>query len=320
MANSVQPAAKNTSKNYKPNPYSTAIVNENNIRNSLALKQSVFFNTADKADGKVHVQLPRYVSAATNKVIPAKDGVYIAQAFKNMGITTGRVITSKGAAALGTTINPNSPHVEVKGVRKLTESGIAKKGADEERLQKLIEQEKDEKVLAGLKHQLETTVKERTTGYEDIITTYYPANKVEDTRKLANAFINRSTGNFNQKNLNNYMNENLKENQFAKGPAIDGDKAKDWKEHVKNCLTGREVVLSKEKAKELSSSMLNDLQNNYEQNNYFAFQKTVKEKSEELHKEAVASKERAQEIDMTPDKIQENQNQSPDIDDGIEVF
>lgn len=313
--------ANSTQSSYKKNPSGVAIVNENNIRNSLTLKKSVFFNTVNKEDGKVHVQIPRYISAATNKQIPFKDSVYIAQSFKNQGILSGRVITEKGAKALGTEIKANAPHVEVKGNRQLTESGIEKKAAEEDKLLKKIEIETDEEKKENLKKELETTVKERTTGWEDFVTTYYPAYEVKDIKKLANVFMIKNTGYYNQQKFDAFAKENLKENQYRKGPAIDGDTAKNWKEHVKNCLSGREVILSKEKAQEFSSSMLNDLQNAHDNKEFFVFQNVVNQASKELYQEAAAEKERAlsQSIEQnTPDK--ENSIEKEEQSNDIEVF
>lgn len=321
MANSTQSSYK------KLNGKAIAKINEDNICNSIANQQSVFFNKTGK-DGKVHIQIPRYINAATNKQIYPSQAVYIAQQFKNNRkyvVKTSRIITEAGAKALGTSIKTNSPHVEVSYSKKLEVDDIKKREADEENLNKKIAATNDPKEKKELSDKLDYVVDELTSGYSNIPITYYPAYQVQDQRKLANAFLIKNTGFFNQKNFDEFKKENLKENQYRKGPAIDGDSAKDWKEHVKNCLTGREVILSKEKAAELSSSMLNDLSNAHanaaNKKEYYLFQDTLKKASYELNQEAAAEKERAvsQSIEQnTPDK--ENSIEKEEQSNDIEVF
>lgn len=276
MAQSAQTSNKST---YTPNPQNAAYKNDTMMLNELKEKNSIFFARAEK-DGNVHIIVPRYTDAASNKTISMAQGVYIAQSFKTQGVKTHRAITYNGAKSLGTTIRTGEPHVEITSSIKLDDKD---KALIAEQNEKLIAENKPKN-----KSKIEANKQALETGYKNVAYMYYPAWAVENTKALKNAFKIPNTAYINEKAFEAFKKELKAEKEGKKPdlPKIDGNNAKDWKEHVKNCMTGNEVVLSKEKASELATAMINDLENAREAGNPFLFQQTAKEANFENLKEA----------------------------------
>lgn len=282
--------------NRKLNPYSTQIKNEEMILNGIHSRSSIFFNQANE-DGKVHVQIPRYIDAASNKTISMQNGVYIAQAFKNLGIETTRIITEKGAEKLGTSIKRegNVPHVDIKGSIKLSEKDKSALTLYNENLSKSRTEENKNVV----DYKIAENHKAIDSGYKQIAFSYYPAYAVNDVNKLKDVFRQKNTPYYNRTALEKFENSNeLKSNLYEEGQ-IDGNNAADWKEHIKNCMTGKEVILSKEKARDFYTSMENDIRNGIENGDNFIFSKAVTKASLDLANEIKHEKDISKEIDQS---------------------
>lgn len=280
MAMSAQ-TSNNTS--FYLNPQNVAYRNDAMILNELKDKNSIFFSKAGN-DDKVHVIIPRIRDAAANKNINMAQGVYIAQGFKTMGIKTRHAITYNGARSMGTYIPKGKPHVEVAVTYKLDEKGKNTIVRENETLS----QNSD----STSKLKLEANKQALETGYRNVAYTYFPASSVGDAAALKKAFLKPHTPDIDTKAWEKFKEEYKAEKagkspkEIYNLPVIDGNLAKDWKEHVKNCMTGNEVVLSKEKATEFATAMINDLENAHEQGNPFLFQQTAKNAAAELYKEA----------------------------------
>lgn len=277
MAMSAQTSNNNTS--YFSDPTNAAAKRDLMILNELKGKNSVFFAKAGK-DGNVHVIVPRITDAASNKKIHMARNVYIAQGFKTMGIKTHRAITYNGAKSLGTSIQKEMPHVEITSSYKISDKERNSIAQENETLSK------NSDYTSKLKFKANQQALE--TGYRNVAYTYYPAFAVVDKNALKNSFRIPGTPDIDQKKWEAFRKEMEIETGKAKAnlPVIDGNNAKDWKEHVKNCMTGNEVVLSQEKAREFATAMINDLENAREQGNPFLFQQTAKNAAAELYKEA----------------------------------
>lgn len=286
MAMSTQ--TSNNKSSIHLNYYNAAVKNDTMILNELKDKNSIFFGLPEK-DGNVHVVVPHITDAASNKKISMAQGVYIAQGFKTMGVTTHRAITANGAKSLGTFIRPKQPHVEITNSYKIDDKEKNSLVKQNEELKKEQNPENDFKIKAN-----EQAI---NSGYRNVAFIYYPVWAVNNTKALKNAFRNPNTPDIDMKKWEAFMAEMKAEKEGKKPelPVINGNSAKDWKEHIKNCMTGNEVVLSKEKASEFATAMINDIENAQKQGNPFLFQQTVKKANIENLQEAKERNSRMQE-------------------------
>lgn len=261
--------------------YNVALKNEQMMLDSLKQRKSIYFGKADK-DGNVHVIIPKIIDAKSNKQFNNKVNPYAAQALANMGIKSRHVITLSGAKALQTEIkNPSQkPHFYLTASVPMTDR-------DRENFQKRIDEieaQTHSKNFTGTERELEALEREQMskmqsleTGKKNISYTYYPSFTVENKAALSNVFKEKNTPYIN------HVNQASSEKSTEK--VIDGNEAKTWQEHIKNCMTGNEVILSKDKAHDLASSMIKDMQEGFDTGKPFVLQQSLLQANSELHKE-----------------------------------